>query len=277
MDHLDHLDHLGSGEEGNTNSSPDLKKKRPPSGRYWCFTWNNYPSDAVDQLDRVFCGLGAEWLLGHEVGESGTPHLQGFADFGKRKRPQEAVKIKQIHWERCKGSRTQNIEYVTKDGNDIRGNIKYDKPLKLITPGGEGYEWQTECLNIIKQEPDDRTIHWYYEETGNRGKSALVKYLCAKHDGLLVSGKGSDVKYMVKQFKEAQGYYPTLILYDIPRSCQDYVSYTAVEEVKNGCFASTKYECNMVLMNNPHVVCFANFEPEYMKMSADRWTVHNIC
>lgn len=32
-----------------------------------------------------------------------------------------------------------------------------------------------------------------------------------------------------------------------------------VEEIKNGIFASTKYECGMHKMNRPHVIVFANF------------------
>lgn len=60
---------------------------------------------------------------------------------------------------------------------------------------------------------------------------------------------------------------------DIPRSCRKYVNYTGIEEIKNGCFASTKYECEMIVMNSPHFICFANDEPQVEKMSQDRWVV----
>ena len=41
------------------------------------------------------------------------------------------------------------------------------------------------------------------------------------------------------------------------------ISWSGLEDVKNGCFASTKYECEMVIMNSPHLLWFADFEPAY--------------
>lgn len=63
------------------------KDKEPGRAKYWCFTLNN-PTDA----DRILlAGFPAdksiEYLLyGNEIGESGTPHLQGFIAFSKRRR-----------------------------------------------------------------------------------------------------------------------------------------------------------------------------------------------
>lgn len=254
--------------EGNTKPPP----KRINASKRWCFTWNNFEQEELAPLAPKFNSLG-KWIWGEEVGDSGTPHIQGYIEFDKKCRPKEVIKIKEIHWEKCRGSRLDNIKYCTKDNTNIKGNLKYDKPLKTIK---DLYQWQQEIVDIIKQEADDRTIRWYYDEVGNKGKSALVKYLVVNHDALLVSGKGSDVKYMVLKFKESKGYSPELILYDIPRECQQYVSYTAIEEVKNGCFASTKYECEMVVMNSPHIICFSNWHPETDKMSEDRWIVKEL-
>ena len=33
-----------------------------------------------------------------------------------------------------------------------------------------------------------------------------------------------------------------IVIWDVPRYSLDYINYAAMEEVKNGCFASTKYE-----------------------------------
>jgi hypothetical protein len=67
----------------------------------WCFTWNNFPEnykeliqEAIDALDNVNC---VYLSLGEEVGESGTPHLQGFILLDKPiSRPSE--KLWQSHW-----------------------------------------------------------------------------------------------------------------------------------------------------------------------------------
>lgn len=266
--------------KGNTSPSRDNDKgkKRPALGKYWCFTfhdWEKYIE--LDQLDRILEGLG-KYLHGKEIcPETGRVHRQGYVQFEKRMRPSEVKALpKQIHWERCKGSAIQNTTYVTKDLTDIRGTIKYDKPLKLITPGSPGFEWESEVLEIIKKEPDDRSIYWYYENKGCRGKSSFARYLCAKEDALIVAGKPADVKFTIMKWKESKGYYPTLIIYDIPRTQEGFVSYQLLEEVKNGCFLSTKYECGMVLMNHPHVLCFANFYPDTEKMSEDRWKITEI-
>uniref|UniRef100_UPI004049B2EE hypothetical protein n=7 Tax=Pseudomonadati TaxID=3379134 RepID=UPI004049B2EE len=64
--------------------------------------------------------------------------------------------------------------------------------------------------------------------------------------------------------------------FDIPRSQLDYLSYTGIEEVKNGCFFSSKYESEMVLYNSPHIIVFANEEPTYHKLSSDRWNVVDL-
>lgn len=64
---------------------------------------------------------------------------------------------------------------------------------------------------------------------------------------------------------------------DIPRSVDiDFLSYTGIEEIKNGCFFCGKYESDMVIMPIPHIIIFSNEEPNVDKLSADRWDIKNI-
>lgn len=100
----------------------------------WCFTLNNYQQDDVDSLE----ALGTELpepirylVFGFEVGESGTPHLQGFISFSKKitlARAKEFVSCRS-HLEVAKGSPKQASDYCKKD-QDFReyGNC----------PGGQG-------------------------------------------------------------------------------------------------------------------------------------------
>lgn len=266
--------------EGNTISSPD--KKRQGLAKRWCFTFNNYLEEDVSnikeflenpskngRLFRIF------YIVGKEVGESGTAHLQGYIECEDKIRPIGFFNwSKKIHWESARGTREPNVKYCSKDG-DYFTNIKIDKPLKVIKEESF-YTWQRNLIDLISGEPDDRSIHWYWEEDGNVGKSAICKYICVNFDALIVSGKGSDIKYMIKGFKESKGFFPTVILYDIPRSSANFVSWSAIEEIKNGLFASSKYECEMVVMNSPFVLCFANFLPDLSLVSADRWVVTNL-
>lgn len=104
----------------------------------------------------------------------------------------------------------------------------------------------------------------------------MVRYLCIRHDAIIVSGKSADIKYQIKQYVDKWDTGPEIIIYDIPRTAENYVNYGALEEVKNGLFASNKYESDMIIINPPHFLCFANFEPSYDKVSLDRWKIHNL-
>ena len=61
-------------------------------------------------------------------------------------------------------------------------------------------------------------------------------------------------------------------MFDVPRSSQQYISYTGIEEIKNGIFSSPKYESCMVAMPPPHVVVLCNIPPDYTDtdLSSDR-------
>ena len=179
---------------------------------------------------------------------------------------------KKIHWEKARGSKEENEAYCSKEENVIL-KIGFDSELRVISILKD---WQKSVVDLVSEEPDDRSINWYYDYKGGIGKSALVKLLCYKYGAIVCSGKASDMKYMIVKYKEKNGVYPNVVIFDIPRSLKDYVSYSGIEEIKNGCFASSKYECDMVLMNSPHILCFANEIPEFEKLSKDRWKVVDL-
>jgi len=84
--------------------------------RRWCFTWNNYCKIRYKQ---VLEKLNASYyIIGFEKGESGTEHIQGYAEFKTGKRFSTLIRVhSSIHWEICKGTADQNYEYCSKDGN----------------------------------------------------------------------------------------------------------------------------------------------------------------
>lgn len=52
--------------------------------RYWCFTLNNYTGEDIEQLSSNIEGLDYI-VFGQEIGESGTPHLQGYCEMSSNK------------------------------------------------------------------------------------------------------------------------------------------------------------------------------------------------
>lgn len=262
-------DSSGEIEEGNTRP-PQIS----PSIR-WCFTLHNYNQDDIDDI-LIVCSNSSKFsIFSKENGKEGeTPHLQGYIEFKKKVRPVGMFNNKTFHWEKAKGKQEHNLEYIRKEKGDFWFNGKFVRGLKIIK---HLRPWQQEVVDIIKEEPNDRTIHWFWESKGNLGKSALVKYLVVKHDALVLSNKATDMKYGIVKYIEKHIIPPEIIIVDIPRSIDlNYFSYTGTEEVKGGCFFSPKYECDMKVYNNPHILIFANEEPDLEKCSADRWVVHDL-
>lgn len=81
--------------------------------RNWCFTLNNYTDDDLQWVSTYgysYC------IFAKEVGESGTPHLQGYMEF-------PSVKLlttlhnahPRVHWEMRKGTQEQAIAYCRYD------------------------------------------------------------------------------------------------------------------------------------------------------------------
>ena len=146
----------------------------------------------------------------------------------------------------------------------------------MIT-GHQLYDWQKQIIKYYAFEGDDRSIIWIYEKKGCSGKTSFAKYLSYFYGGLPVGGRAVDIKYAIKAHFDTTERYPQLILVDIPRADENYVSYSAIENVKDSIFFSTKYEaagCKSTF--SPHIIVFANFPPNKEKLSKDRWIIFHL-
>ena len=174
--------------EGNTITSPSSGKKQISPSKRWCFTLNNYTSDETDEILEVFEKKSKLYIIGDEIGSSETPHLQGYVEFNEKYRPVSLFNNKRIHWEKAKGNQESNIKYCSKEKILKSKGVKIKKPLKLIT---DLYPWQQEIKDfVLNTEPDDRTVHWYWESEGGFGKTQFIRYMCAKYNALFCSGGG---------------------------------------------------------------------------------------
>jgi len=93
----------------------------PPNesrAKNWCFTLNNFSPEDEERLRVLGDGDTVTYLcFGREVGESGTPHLQGFVSFVERTRFSNVIEaIGQAHLTVTR-SVQQSIKYCQKDGD----------------------------------------------------------------------------------------------------------------------------------------------------------------
>ncbi len=239
--------------------------------------------------ERVLDALG-KYIFGEEVGDEGTPHLQGAVSFQQKTRFTAVKKLlaPSVHWEKMKAPWARNVAYCVKEANGnwakLHGNVpeasRYKPWEQLVID--QLYKnvvwrtWQQDVIDIINGPIDSRKIYWFWEPDGNSGKSFLVKWLFLQYRCILGGGKMADVFHQVTKMFEAGPLAPTLVLLDIPRSSLDYCNYGAIEKLKDGMVAAGKYDGGQFDFLPPHVLCFANEEPAYEKMSEDRWAVKRL-
>lgn len=87
-------------------------------GRFWVFTLNNWTEHEWDHIVSI-CPQYVDYLvIGKEVGDTGTPHLQGFLIWKRdvRMGTIKRVLLQRAHLERARGTSTQAANYCKKDG-----------------------------------------------------------------------------------------------------------------------------------------------------------------
>lgn len=250
-------------------------RKQAPQSIYWCFTLNNYEVEQIERLEHTL-KVECDWyLFQEETGENGTEHLQGTLKLKKRARLSELKHFDQkIHWEPTKcvnASKVYCMKADTRTGKIYAHNVAIPvvEEVRVSEPKG----WQTQVMDLLKEEPDDRTIHWFWEPNGRMGKSTLCKYLVVRKNAILLHGKAADMYHGLSKHKTSN---IKLIVIDVPRCSLEYINYAAIENIKNGLIFSGKYEGCQMVFNCPHVVVFANEPPRLEAMSADRWHVVRI-
>lgn len=304
----------------------------------YCATLNNYTPEDVAILRTPNTKL-KYIIVGHEVGDNGTPHLQIYFQLDKQAK---LTTIKawggpwyRMHFEAAKGTDVEASEYCKKEGNFFelgerksmgRKGARSDlDAVKQSIVSGDSYDsicdthfnvaarcskfikeriqardsagqlnilrqqyessslrpWQQALLDVVKETPCPRKIHWMWETTGRVGKSWMAKYLVASQNACyLTFGKKADLVYIFVQdpkpivvFNLSRTTAPNPD--DLERNKKTFLDglYSLAEDLKDGIMVSTKYESQTKIFYVPHVIFFANFEPDMTKWSEDRYNV----
>ncbi len=260
---------------------------RSPSCVWFVFTIHDCSLDSINWLQQLEC----KYVFQKEIcPDTGNAHLQGVCKFDVKKRFEQLHKMwpykTTIWWATCKDAdndrRTpKKAKAYCSDpnkrmpGTQVYANMLYPKPwrgpiLEDLLP------YHLDILKIIESESNWRDIHWYWSKEGQMQKSKFSRYAIHNHNALKVSSAGKDILYAVSEWVSTEEL--TLLIVDIPRSRYNKISYAALEEIKDADFFSSKYKSAMTtLPEPPHIIVFANKEPNYGDcMSNDRWIVTEI-
>lgn len=138
---------------------------------------------------------------------------------------------------------------------------------------GEPRQWQLECIDLVQSDPDDRSIHFYVDTDGGKGKTWLQQYLVTtKPDDvqILGIGKRDDLAHAIDPDK-------SVFLINVPRNQMEYLQYPILEMLKDRLVFSPKYSSEMkILRTNPHVLVFSNEQPNFDSLTEDRYTMHEL-
>lgn len=251
---------------GNNNPKP---RQISPSNS-WCFTLNNWTENEYSSIlmeletsDKYF------YVIGKEIGEQGTPHLQGYIclkDKSKKFRMKKFEElclrdgIKSMWCFRAKGDKFANLEYCKKEGNFVT-NIVEPRVAKVYEDWSK-YPWALNLIEILNGPPDERKIYWIVGKQGT-GKSAFMRYCVRYYNGLILNGSASNMKNGIIEYHKSMGCYPNLILSNIPFDKDlSKITYSGYEDIKDMLFYSGKYEGGMVEGPQPHFIIFSNGFPE---------------
>lgn len=259
-------------------------EKIPKQSKNFILTKNN-PDLNPEQFTELLKSEGVVCCVFNlEVGEQGTPHYQAYLHFATNKRFTTLCQKFKCWVRPCKNVQAC-VNYCMKSETRIEGpwSWGFDKEIKPPTKWEstkyiteEMFKgWQREIYEKAKSEPEPRLIYWYWEPSGNVGKTELCKHL-VDLGALILDGKASDAIYAIAALKKDKKEPPKIIVWDLSRSREQFVSWEAIEKIKNGLAFNSKYECGMLTFPTPHIFIFANFEPDMAKLSMDRWRVRRI-
>lgn len=311
-----------------TSSQVTNLKMAPSQTRHYVFTLNNWTTDHDEYLKAL--GPQVSYLVyGYETApETGTPHLQGYVVFPRKKRFTEAQALLPAgaHLQAKNGTPQEASDYCKKDGvfqefgvcpQGTRGSSSFDSFIEWIVSyqSEHGFvpsdraiaraypqlwlrherrlrdlalhispnptlldvnttdlrPWQNNLQSALTQTaPDDRSILFYVDKVGGKGKSFFQRYMLTNHpqDVQIFSiGKRDDIAHALDPTK-------SIFLFNVPRDGMQFFHYTIIEQIKDRMVFSPKYNSTTkIIHSNPHIVIFCNEEPDMTKMTADRYVI----
>lgn len=244
-------------EDGNSVSSSVVVNQQYK----YDFVINNYTEPELLLVNSTLNLMCKKAVYGLEVGEQGTPHIQGYISLKKKARITELSKLPGLARASFRKVRNENalIDYCQKENCVFK--IGFPVELKVIK---ELKPWQEEMKSMMLKEPDDRTINWLYDCKTNIGKSAFTKYMVHKHRAVFFTGgKKADIACQIALEKQQGRDLNNNMIIIFNYSFEDMeIDYKAFEALKDGLISSSKYKSSGLIFNSPNIWILANTLPD---------------
>ena len=137
--------------------------------------------------------------------------------------------------------------------------------------------WQQQLLHA---KPSNRQVIWIWGSRGNEGKSWFQSYLetfygYSRVVRLDLRNKTSNILYALS--KRPLQTTDIFLFNDTRAGNSSDQNYTVLEQIKDGCAISSKYNSTMLSFKVPNlVIVFSNYRPNTTNLSVDRWRICSI-
>lgn len=284
--------------------------------RGFCLTINNYSNDEFESIKNKLTKEYQDdkvvyYVIGREIGKTGTPHLQMFVYY-KNARSFSAVKKQytRAHIEMMAGTAQQASDYCKEDGDyyeqgEVPNNVSVNLWNEIKDLIKEGVEWKV----LVETYPEyavkySTGLRNFYNELSPKYQYSLPSEVRPFQQALLDlskedphdrqvfwlydkvgnSGKTKLALHLASQqgwlilengksADIAHSWNGENVIFDFSRTQRSHINYQVIESIKNGKIFSAKYSSMVKIHKPPHVWIFANFMPEISSLSLDRWVV----
>lgn len=209
------------------------------------------------------------WQFGIEVGShTGYEHYQiryecSNGDYARER----------SFWQGYKCELQQSSEwsnYERKDGNFY---TSLDSELGVYRFGRLS-QLQLDILAHWRKQSSDRTITAVVDKCGGTGKTFLARHCALNGTAVYIDGHGKASDIIADAYDIAKsGVSMKRIIVDLTRNADQNRAdlWAAIEEIKNGFLKDRRYAYKEMWIKPPQVLVFSNKEPDWSKLSLDRW------
>ena len=231
-----------------------------------------------------------DWIFEKEICPTTLkPHLQCAFKFYDKKRINQYFGQFEDKWHvetMAKHAKWEDqLFYCSKDAREQQDESLlfahwYKIPVQLkILKEEQLYPWQKSFIEKTFEPVDDRSINILIDPKTCNGKTQVMKYCAKKYKYIFFEeAEKADIAFSLVS-KKKRGIdlnRKQTFIFDIAKGQTKKLDISILEKLKDGAIFSSKYECDELLYNSPHIWVFCNEKPlgDYSRQNVWRlWTI----